>query len=129
MNFSEELDRDVAELLQKTGELAVQQARGTQLFHTSDAFRDAIITKPVSNTKQVVWSQAPYSSYLEYGNNQKGPYIYPTSAKVLSFFQNGSLVFYRKVKSHGPLPYMQPALEAAENAIPQLWDQIRKSNG
>jgi hypothetical protein len=120
------LDVAVSEMLQKAGELGVKEAGNTDLFKTSDNFRNKIITQPTSKTSQVVWSTAPYSSYLEYGNNSGGPFIYPTKAKALHFFVNGEEVFAKKVHSHGPLPYMSNAKEVVESQLINIWEQVKK---
>jgi len=50
-----------------------------------------------------------YAYWVEFGNNQKGPYIYPKRAKALHFWINGKEIFAKRVRAHGPLPFMRPA--------------------
>jgi hypothetical protein len=126
INLDSLLDEVVAETLQKAGELGVKTAQQTDLFQASHSFQEQIITKPTAQNSQVIWSQAPWSSYLEYGNNQQGDFIYPKVAKALSFTQNGQTVFYKKVRAHGPLPYMQQAQEEIEFHIDEIWETTKR---
>ena len=115
------LDATVADALQSAGEYAVEQARSTNLFHTGSKFKEQIITQPVSKNKQIVWSQADWSSYLEEGNNQGGPFIYPKTAKALRFIMAGQTIFAKHVRAHGPLPFMTNAAVATDAHFHTLW--------
>jgi hypothetical protein len=121
--FEEQLDQCLAELMQKLGETTQSLARSTKAFHHSTKFDDQITTQPIPQG-QVVTSEAPWSSYLEFGNNQAGPVIYPTQAKALHFIIDGQDVFVKHVKAHGPLPYMQPAAEQAEQQAAAIWETV-----
>lgn len=58
-----------------------------------------------------------YAYFVEYGNNQKGQFIRPVRAKALRFISNGQLIFSKKVKAHGPIPFMHNAKDIVEKMI------------
>ena len=118
-----DLDNVVSATLAEAGKLGVETAQGTSLFKTSQNFRDMIVTYPESQTSQVVWSTASWSHYLEYGNNQLGDRIYPTTAKFLHFFVDGEEVFAKSVRSHGPLPFMAEAEDKVQQEGSRIWEQ------
>jgi hypothetical protein len=121
----EMLDGAVRGTLQQAGELGVKTAQQTNLFHAGRNFQNQIITFPTSSG-QTVWSQAPYSQYLEYGNNQAGSRIYPKNKKALHFISGGHDVFVKWVRSHGPLPYMHNARIEVERQLPSIWQHQLK---
>jgi hypothetical protein len=112
-------------LLKEAGEHGVKVARSSTNFKHSPAFNENITTFKQSSNQQVVWSKASYSSYLEFGNNQQGPYIYPRKAQALHFYMNGNEIFAKKVKSHGPLPYMVPSEKSIEDNAQAIWEDVK----
>lgn len=115
---------DVGEAtLHKAGKRGVELAQETNLFRTSQSFKDAITFTPVSSTNGFVLADKPYAPFLEYGNNEHGAFIYPVHGKALHFFINGTEVFAKKVKSHGPLPFMEQAANQLEQELPGIFEE------
>jgi hypothetical protein len=128
MSFEHQLDQAVWQLLHAVGDFAKEKARNTNLFHTSPSFRDKIISHQLNQNTQIVVSQAPWSSYLEDGNPFQGFLIRPKNKKALRFIINGQEIFSNKATAHGPLPFMQEAAEATDQAIARLWDRIAENS-
>lgn len=112
-------DNAVSDALDEIAEDAQANAKASTLFKGS-SLRNAI--KVISNGQlsRTVLADKDYAGYVEYGNNQEGPYIYPKKAKCLHFWANGNEVFTKKVRSHGPLPFMQNARDITINKIPSI---------
>lgn len=121
----QELERELEKVSQHTlhraGELGEEAARKTDLFKHGDNFEQQIQFQSAGSFQGTVESGAEYSHYLEYGNNEAGDTIYPKQAKALHFFANGEEVFTKKVKAHGPLPFMDQAADKVEHDLPTLW--------
>jgi hypothetical protein len=119
------LEECINDTFQQAGELGQRAARDTTLFRAGNTFKLAITnthTGSGHNRVQTVWSTKPWSYWLEYGNNQKGPFIYPVKAKALRFKLNGTWVFRKWVRSHGPLPFMQNAAKVVGAFLPSIWE-------
>lgn len=89
------------------------EAKKTTAFKgdSPNGLRKAIKVIRNGSLERTVLADKDYAYYVEFGNNQKGPYIYPVRAKALHFFINGQEFFCKRVRSHGPLPFMRPAYE------------------
>ena len=109
----------------EAGNLAVDIARSTTLFHHGNAFDEGIKFIQHNKYQGTVVSEASYSEWLEYGNNEQGPFIYPVTAKALHFFINGEEIFVSKVKSHGPLPFMEQTENIILNELPTIFERNR----
>lgn len=107
--------------LSEAGQKGVQHARETKLFKHGNSFDAAIQFTPHTSFEGQVVSEKEYSHYLEDGNQDSGPIIYPRVANALHFFANGEEVFTKHVKAHGPLPFMDQADDEVENQLPHLW--------
>jgi len=95
------------------------KARTSTLFKGT-ALRKAIGIQNNGSLSRTVLADKDYAGYVEYGNNQKGSYIYPVRAKALHFRINGQEIFAKKVRSHGPLPFMRVARDFAEKEAPKV---------
>ncbi len=103
------IDSGLHSAILELGELGVKHAQETKLFHNNGPLRSATKFHLINQFHGFVLADKPYAYWLEKGNNQQGPFIYPKFAKCLHFFANGQEVFTKKVKSHGPLPFMEQA--------------------
>ena len=105
---------------ERAGKRGVQLASKTDLFKMGK-LKNAIVFEPlpVFATGRVI-AKRFYAYYLEEGNNQRGPYIYPIHAKVLHFVIAGEDIFAKRVRSHGPLPFMKPARDKLETELPGI---------
>lgn len=101
-----------------TTQTAAQQSRSFR-SRTGNLVRSIQVLAP-DRWNRVVSANAPYAHYVEFGNNRNGPWIYPKYKKALKFELNGQTVFAKRVRSHGPLPYMTPARDRAEKIAPQV---------
>jgi hypothetical protein len=108
------------EAVNELGEFGIQQARSANLFKASDAFKANIKSNPINKFELEVESHSPHSYWLEEGNNQKGAYIYPVNGKVLRFQVGGKTVFAKKVRAHGPLPFMSNAKDEVEKKYVEI---------
>lgn len=108
--------------LHAAGELGVKEARSTTLFKHGNDFDEAIQFTANTSLTGEVESGKEYSQWLEYGNADEGPFIYPKTANVLHFFANGEEVFTKYVTAHGPLPFMSNAADIVEQELPNLWN-------
>lgn len=115
-------------LLQTIGESIRNEAADTKAFKHGTKFDNNIITKPYGRHGQLVWSKSKWSGWLEFGNNQGGPYIYPRTAKALHFYIGGNEIFAKRVRSHGPLKFMEPAVDKVMPEVPEMfascWNQV-----
>lgn len=113
----------VEKALDKISKVAQDHARATNLFK-GHVLKDNIIILKNGALARTVLANKDYAGYVEYGNNQQGPYIYPVRAKALRFFVNGTEVFTKRVRSHGPIPFMQAASEYAESKSTEIIEKI-----
>src|SRR5271169_4062134 len=82
----------VEKAMDEIAKVAQQHARNTNLFK-GHVLKDNIIILKNGAMARTVLANKDYAYYLEYGNNQKGDFIYPTNKKVLHFYANGTEVF------------------------------------
>ena len=108
--------------MDEIADVAKNNARATTLFKGSPdgGLRAAIRIIANGSLSRTVLADKDYAGYVEYGNNQRGPYIYPVKAKALHFFVNGTEVFAKRVRSHGPLPFFEQAEKFTINKIPGI---------
>jgi len=108
--------------LEDIAKVAQQQAKSSHLFGGSvnGGLRAAIKILSNGRFSRTVLADKDYAGYVEYGNNQKGPYIYPIRAKALHFFMNGKEIFAKRVRAHGPLPFMDEAKQYTIKKIPSI---------
>lgn len=121
--FAKQIEAASIQTLLDAGKLGEKAARETKLFKNNGPLRDATNFHITSKTSGFVLADKSYAQFLEFGNNQGGPYIYPRKAKALHFFINGEEVFVKKVRSHGPLPFMDNAGKIVEAAIEEIWNK------
>jgi hypothetical protein len=116
----------IQDLLADLGQQVVNEAQQTTLFHHSSSFEQQIITYPQSSDTQIIESSAPWSSYLEEGNPYAGFIIRPQKASALHFVINGQDVFSKKSTAHGPLPFMQNAVETVctDDNVDQVLQEV-----
>jgi len=112
----------VEKAMDEIAKVAQQHARNTNLFK-GHVLKDNIIILKNGAMARTVLANKDYAYYLEYGNNQKGDFIYPTNKKVLHFYANGTEVFAAKVKAHGPLPFMEEAGKFAEGKATAIMEK------
>ena len=112
----------VEDALEDMAEVAQQHAKSTTLFggRVNGGLRAAIRILSNGRFSRTVLADKDYAGYVEYGNNQKGPYIYPVHAKALHFFMNGKEIFAKKVRAHGPIPFMEEAKQYTIKKIPSI---------
>ena len=75
------------------------------------ALRNSIGFVASGELARTVMADKDYAPYVEFGNNQSGEYIYPKNGKALAFQGSGGTVFAKRVRAHGPLPFMMDAVE------------------
>jgi len=61
-----------------------------------------------------------YAYYVEYGNQQKGEYIYPVNKLALRFYVNGQVVFAKKAKTYPGTHFFGSALQEFKPTINQI---------
>jgi hypothetical protein len=106
-----ELPKTVDKALDEIGDVAYHSVINTTRFknYGNSGLRGATKIIPNGEYSREILSDKPYAFWVEEGNNQKGPYIYPVRAQALHFFIDGEEIFAKKVRSHGPLPYFTDA--------------------
>jgi hypothetical protein len=116
--FIKQLEEAAVATVKDLAEKAVNTARSTTAFHNTLKEKTHFTQNGLS---AIVMDDRSYAFYLEEGNNQNGPRIYPRTAKALHFFINGSEVFAKSVRSHGPYHYVSNGRNVAENVIEQTF--------
>jgi len=124
-----DFDNKVEKSLDDISEIAQNHAKSTNSFryHTSSGLQGNINIIKNGHFARTVLANKDYAYYLEYGNNQKGPYIYPVRAKALHFWINGKEIFAKRVRSHEGYFFMKKAKEFATNKIIDVIKQHFKS--
>ncbi len=113
------LEKAVDVSLNNVSQKIVDEAKLTTAFkgNSSTGLRQAIKFIDNGSLAKTVIADKWYAYYVEFGNNQKGPYIYPVRAKALRFYYNGQIMFRKWVRSHGPLPFLYPAYQKVRPEI------------
>lgn len=109
--------------LLEAGQLGQEAARTTKLFKNNGPLRDATNFHPIDKFSGFVLADKSYAHWLEDGNDPGGGFIYPTKSKFLHFFVNGEEIFAKKVRAHGPLPFMSDAETKVETNIESIWEK------
>lgn len=110
-----EIEEASEKTLQDAGEFARQAAINTDLFNVSSSFKAHTQFHTLDKLNGFVLADRPWAEFLEYGN---GPgRIYAKNAKCLHFVVGGKDVFVKSVNSHPPLPFMENAGIATEEAF------------
>jgi hypothetical protein len=111
----------------KASELAIKEARATKLFKHGAKFDEQIQYHSINSTSGEVVSGAPYSGWLEFGNDPGGGYIYPKTANKLRFFANGNIVFANRVRAHKPFPFFNNAAKVVSRSLTDIFNsEFRK---
>lgn len=115
----------VQEILDHIADKFRKLAIATTLFKGSENSGVRKATRIIRNGSfaRTVLADKDYAGYLEYGNNQKGAYIYPVRAKCLHFFIGNKEIFCAKAKTHGPLPFFGNARNQLIPLIPEIINQ------
>jgi hypothetical protein len=119
--IAEGLEPATEQALDTLAEIGVTNARSTRLFKDqSGKLRKQIKLIPAGKLARSIIADTPYAPYVELGNrpNGTGQYIYPVKAKALRFVVNGEVIFRRRVKAHGPLPFMGTAHKLLLSFLP-----------
>lgn len=123
-----EIESAAEQTLQDAGKFAREEALATDLFKVSESFKDHTQFTTLDKFNGFVRADRPWAQYLEFGNNQKGPFITPVNAKVLHFQIGGRDIFTKKVRTHGPLPFMENAGKKLEDNIEGIFiDNLNKT--
>lgn len=88
------------------------------------SLKKSIEWRSSSENSREIFSNKEYAFYQEFGNNQKGAYITPKNKKALSFVIAGKQIFAKKVKTHGPIPFMSEGAKKAESKIHSIFNEI-----
>jgi hypothetical protein len=124
------LRRTVSSAMDKLAKGGAKIAKGTTIYKDrSGTLRKETKFIPQSDFQKQVVADTPYAWYIEAGNRPggSGEWIYPKTKKFLRFEIDGNVIFARRVRSHGPLPFMMPAREWMANsdivhkAVANLW--------
>lgn len=116
-----EIEAAAEATVQDAGEWAVKEALSTDKFKVSDTFKRATQFHRLDRFSGYVLADKPYAEYLEFGNDAKGPYIYPVRAKALHFMVGGKDVFVKKVRSHKAYNFMSDAGDKLEDRIQEIF--------
>ena len=131
-NLISSLIPTVEKSLDKIAQVAVDHVKSTTLFKGSpdSGIRANTIIIKDGQLSRTVLANKFYAFYLEEGNNQKGPYIYPVKAKALHFKVNGEDVFCKRAKTHEGYHFMEAAfkhtMSVANNIINEDLGRIIK---
>jgi hypothetical protein len=109
--------------LLEAGNLGQEAARNTNRFKNNGPLRAATNFHETGEYTGFVLADKSYAIFLEDGNNAGGAFIYPVHAKALHFKIDGKDIFAKKVRSHGPLPFMKDAQEKVENNIEEIFNK------
>ena len=104
--------------LKDIADIAITSAQQTTLFNNRLKESTHFVSSGAFSGEVV--DDRSYAFYLEEGNNQQGPYIYPTRAKCLHFKINGQDIFAKRVRSHGPLPFVGNGRDQAASMVEQI---------
>lgn len=115
------IEKAAEETVPVAAQFAKTAALNTTKFKVSDTFRSATNFHPLSKLSGFVSTDKDYAYWLEEGNNQKGDYIYPRTAKALHWKSGGNDVFAKRVKAHGPLTYMGDAADKLDDEIEHIF--------
>lgn len=116
------LPETIQKSLDTLSEITKTNAKSSTLFkNRTGKLRSSIEITKAGLFKNIIGTKVSYAKYLEFGNHQNGPWIYPKRAKALRFVIDGKVIFAKRVRSHGPLPFLGKAVQLAESFIPDLF--------
>lgn len=121
--FLNKAEKQLETAVVKIGERGAQLAKDTTLFKNNGPLKAATEFRSTSRFSGYVIADKEYAYWLEYGNNQKGPYIIPRFKKCLHFFIGSQEIFTKKVRSHGPYKFMAKVREQLEKEAAQIIQQ------
>lgn len=125
-NYLSKIEQEFTSLtddfLDSVAETGQKHAQNTSSFkyHTNTGLKGNINIIKNGHFARTVLANKDYAYYLEYGNNQKGPYIYPVRAKALHFWINGKEIFAKRVRSHAGYYFMRHAKDFAISQADKL---------
>lgn len=117
-DFIKAIHQVAFDTVKELSRIAVEDARSTTAFHNKRKEATHFIQNGLSS---VVQDDRPYAIWLEEGNNQNGPYIYPKNAKALHFTVNGQEVFASRVRSHGPYKFVEHGRDLAASQVQSIF--------
>lgn len=112
IRIADKLPEIIEATVQELAEIGQHAAQTSQLFKggTGDnSLRNNIKIIPSGSYTRTVLADKDYAYYVEYGNAQSGPIIYPKRAKALRFVANGKTIFAKWVRASKPRPFMAAA--------------------
>jgi HK97 gp10 family phage protein len=114
MSAVDKATNDVAKEIQR------RAATSTLFKGTSSGLRDSIKIINSGFMSRTVLADKDYAWYVEFGNNHHGQYI-QAHGKSLKFISNGTVVFAKRVKAHGPMPFMANAAQETEPLVEAIF--------
>lgn len=124
-NIEKELTSTISKTLDTLATIAQTNAQSSKFFKGSgpNGLRANIKILKNGEMSRTVLADKNYAGYVEFGNNPGGDgFIRPVNAKYLHFWINGKEIFAKKVRSHGPLPFMKTAQIITEQFIPDIFN-------
>lgn len=98
-------------------EVQTRAASSTLFKDGTGNLRSSIRILKSGDLARTVLADRDYAFYVEMGNDPGGGYIHPRG-KVLRFqASGGGVVFAKRVRAHGPLPFMGSASTATQPLI------------
>ena len=129
-NLHKEIGNAVSRGLDRIAKIAQRKAKSSKLFegNSPGGLRQNIRIIKNGSFIRTVLADKWYADYVESGNNHgpNGNWIYPKRAKYLHFFWKGKEFFCKRVRAHGPLPFMRKAKESTEYSIISIMEQELK---
>lgn len=118
-NIANALDAAVRDALADTGRAGERSVKQTHWFkdQTGKLRRQTQFHLEGSNWGALV-ANTGYAAFIENGNRPSGlgKYIYPRKAHALRFTIGGTVIYARKVRAHGPLPFMKTAADVMRHS-------------
>jgi len=128
IKLQQTIEQASSDAFETAGERGVELARQpTGLFKASENFNAAInFHSNGADLHGYVLADKFYSGWLEEGNAQSGPLIFPRNAKALRFKIGGEVIFAKYVRAHGPYKFMEKAGEKLETEFPMIFERCLK---
>lgn len=94
------------------------RAQASTLFKDGTGnLRSSICILKSGDLARTVLADKDYAFYVEMGNDPGGGYIYPRGKALRFQASGGNVVFTKRVRAHGPLPFMGNAENATQPLI------------
>ena len=130
LKLSDKVGKAVERGLDRIAKIAQKHAKATKLFkgNSPGGLRQSIRVIKNGSYIRTVLADKWYADYVENGNHRgpNGWWIYPKKAKFLHFWWKGKEFFCKRVRAHGPLPFMKKAKESVEYSIISIMEQELK---